>query len=194
MIHLDLPITNNEVEYKALVAGLDLAKVARATSVVMYCDSQVVTSQVNGDYECKGEMMKKYLEQVRKWVGDLQAKFVQIPRKENKQANRLAKATSVEHMLISNKVLSFIQLSPLIDGFSVEEIYSRNNWTTPIVPYLKDGTLPDSKEAVKKLKVQAAQFILIKDVLYKRGFSRLYLRCIRPKKVDYVMREVHSGS
>ena len=60
------PTTNNEVEYKALIAGLDLAKVARATDVVVYCDSQVVTSQVNGDYECKGEQMKKYLEQVKK--------------------------------------------------------------------------------------------------------------------------------
>ena len=60
------PTTNNEVEYKALIAGLDLAKAARATDVVVYCDSQVVTSQVNGDYECKGEQMKKYLEQVKK--------------------------------------------------------------------------------------------------------------------------------
>ena len=55
MLRLDFPTTNNEVEYEALVAGLDLAKAARATSMVVYCDSQVVTSQVNGDYECKGE-------------------------------------------------------------------------------------------------------------------------------------------
>ena len=49
------PTTNNEVEYEALIIGLDLAKVAGAANVVVYCDSQVVTSQVNGDYECKGE-------------------------------------------------------------------------------------------------------------------------------------------
>ena len=60
--------------------GLDLAKAARATRVVIHGDSQVVTSQVNGDYECKGERMKKYLEQVWKRVSELQAKFVQIPR------------------------------------------------------------------------------------------------------------------
>ena len=119
MVRLDFPTTNNEAEYKALVARLDLAKGARATSVVMYCDSQVVTSQVNGDYECKGKKMKKYLEQVRKQVGDLQAKFVQIPREENEQADRLAKAASAEHMLIPDKLLSFVQLSPLIDGISV---------------------------------------------------------------------------
>ena len=49
-------------EYEALVAGLDLAKASVATSVIIHCNSQVVTSQVNGDYECKGERMKKYLE------------------------------------------------------------------------------------------------------------------------------------
>ena len=58
MIRLDFPTTNNEVEYEALVAGLDLARAARAISVVIYCDSQVITNQVNGDYECKGERMK----------------------------------------------------------------------------------------------------------------------------------------
>ena len=52
-------------------------------------------------------------------MGDLQAKFVQIPREENEQADRLAKAASAEHMLIPDKLLSFVQLSPLIDGISV---------------------------------------------------------------------------
>ena len=42
-------------------------------------------------------------------------------------------------------------------------------------------------------KVQATRFVLIKDVLYKRGFSRPYLRCLIPEKVDYVMQEVHEG-
>ena len=64
--------------------------------------------------------MKKYLEQVRKRVeNDLQAKFVQILREENKQTDRLAKATLTKHMLISNKVLSFVQLMPLIDSMVV---------------------------------------------------------------------------
>ena len=39
MVRLDFPKTNNEAEYKALVVGLDLAKTAGATSVVVYCDS-----------------------------------------------------------------------------------------------------------------------------------------------------------
>ena len=53
--------------------------------------------------------------------------------------------------------------------------------------------MPDGKEATRKLKVQAARFVLIKDVLYKRGFSCPYLRCLGTEEVDYVIREVHEG-
>ena len=83
MIRLDFPTTNNEAEYETLVAGLDLAKAVRATSVVIYCNSQVITNQINGDYECKGERMKLYLDQVKRRINDLQAKIIQIPRGEN---------------------------------------------------------------------------------------------------------------
>jgi len=75
----------------------------------------------------------------------------------------------------------------------VQEIDSENDWTIPLVSYLKNGVLPNGKEAARKLKVQAARFVLIKDVLYKRGFFCLYQRCLSPEKADYVMREVHEG-
>ena len=65
MICLNFPTTNNEAKYKALVARLDLAKAAGAENMVVYCDSQVITSQINGNYECKNERMKKYLEEVK---------------------------------------------------------------------------------------------------------------------------------
>ena len=53
--------------------------------------------------------------------------------------------------------------------------------------------MPNGKEAVRKLKVQAVRFVLIKDVLYKRGFSHPYPTCLGTEEVDYVMREVHEG-
>ena len=108
---------------------------------------------MNGDYECKGERMKRYLDQVRKRVDDLEAKIIQIPRGENDQADCLAKAASAEHMIIPDNVLSFVQLSPLIDSGDIQEIGFESNWTTPLVSYLKNGVLPDGKEAVRKLKV-----------------------------------------
>ena len=75
----------------------------------------------------------------------------------------------------------------------MQEIGSESDLTTPLVSYLKSGVLSDGKEAIRKLKVQAARFVLMKDVLYKGGFSRLYLRCLDPEEADYVMREIHEG-
>ena len=108
MIRLDFPTTNNEAEYEALVAGLDLAKAAGAKNMIIHCDSQVITSQVNGDYECRNERMKKYLEEVKSGTSGLEVKFVQIPREENECADRLAKAASAEFMNAPGQVLSFV--------------------------------------------------------------------------------------
>ena len=126
-------------------------------------------------------------------VDDLQAKIARIPRGKNKQADHLAKAALAEHMITHGNVLSFVQLSPLINSNDVQEIGSESNWTTTITSYLKDSVFPNEKEVARKLKVQATRFVLIKDVLYKRGFSRPYLRCLGIEEADYVMREVHEG-
>ena len=75
----------------------------------------------------------------------------------------------------------------------MQEVNSESNWTMPLISYLKTGVLPDENDAARKLKVQASRFVLIKDVLYKKGFSQPYLRCLCHEEVDYVIREVHEG-
>ena len=45
MVRLDFLTTNNKAKYEVLIAGLHLAKATGATNVVIYCDSQIVTSQ-----------------------------------------------------------------------------------------------------------------------------------------------------
>ena len=97
-------------------------------------------------------------------------------------------------MIAFEQILSFVQISSLIDdGANVQEINSEKNWTTPLKTYLRSSILLDGKNAARKLKVQASRFVLIRDVLYKRGFSRPYLRCLSHNEVDYMMREVHEG-
>ena len=65
---------------------------------------------------------------------------------------------------------------------------------TPIVIYLKDGRLLEDKDEAKKLRIRAAKFVLIDEVLYKRGFSKPYLRCLAPNESNYVLREIHEGA
>ena len=75
-------------------------------------------------------------------------------------------------MLVPEQVLSFVQVYSLIDDkTNVQEVDSESNWTMPLISYLRTGMLPDGKDVAREFKVPASRFVLIKDVLYKRGFS-----------------------
>ena len=117
----------------------------------------MITSQINGEYECRSERMKKYLEEVKNRIDSLEVKFVQIPREENECADRLAKAASTEFMIPSKQVLSFVKISLLInDKANVQKVNSDKNWTVPLIAYLRSGILPDEKDAARKMKVRAS--------------------------------------
>ena len=92
---LQYQTTNNEVEYEALLKGLELAKSIEAKSILIPGDSQLVMGQVNGTCEAKEKRMKKYLEKVLQLVKKFkETNFVQIPREENMEVDTLAKEAS----------------------------------------------------------------------------------------------------
>ena len=191
-VHLHYQTTNNEVEYKALLKGLELAKSLGAESVFVQGDSQLVIGQVNGTYEAKEEQMKKYLNKVRCLIKKFsEAHFVQIPREENMEADTLAKEASVSELMDE---FDEVQYMPSTDLPEVQQIGGEENWTTPIVGYLKEGKLPQGRDEARKLRIKSAKYILMDDVLYKRGFSQPYLRCLAPDEANYVLREVHEGT
>nr|GEW88677.1 putative ribonuclease H-like domain-containing protein [Tanacetum cinerariifolium] len=67
-------------------------------------------------------------------------------------------------------------------------------WMTPIMKYLKDGTLSDDRKEASKLHIKARQYKLLEGVLYMRSFLKPWLRCVGPLQADYVIREIHEGS
>ena len=136
--------------------------------------------------------MKKYLEKVLLLVKKFkEANFVQIPREENVEADALAKEASVTGAMDE---FDEVQYVPSIDLPEVQQIDDRENWMTPIVSYLKEGKLPEGKDEARKLRVRVTRYVLMDEVLYKRGFSQLYLRCLAPDEANYVLREVHEGA
>ena len=56
-VWLQFLTTNNEAKYEVLLTGLKLAKTMGAQKLNVYNDSQLVTRQVNGEYEAVQEKM-----------------------------------------------------------------------------------------------------------------------------------------
>ena len=133
--------------------------------------------------------MKKYLEKVLQLVKKFkEANFVQIPREENMEADALAKEASANQ---PTDEFDEVQYLPSVDIPEVLQVQNEGSWMAPIISYLKDGILPEGKDEARRLRVRSARYALLNDVLYKRGFSQPYLRCLSPDEVNYVLREVH---
>ena len=66
-------------------------------------------------------------------------------------------------------------------------------WMDSIVNYLKDGALSDDNFEIKQLICKCARYTLLDGVLYKRGLTAPYLRCLNLEKADYVIREIQEG-
>ena len=168
-VHLQYQTTNNEVKYEALLKGLELAKSVEAKSILVLGDSQLIMGQVNGIYEAKEEQMRKYLHRAMRLVKRFEeADFVQIPREENVEVDIIAKEASTNE---SMDEVDEIQYMPSIDILEVQQVESRENWMTLIVSYLKDGRRLEEKDEARKLKERSTRYVLMDEVLYRRGFS-----------------------
>uniref|UniRef100_A0A7N2LW36 Integrase zinc-binding domain-containing protein n=1 Tax=Quercus lobata TaxID=97700 RepID=A0A7N2LW36_QUELO len=133
--------------------------------------------------------MKKYLNKVVRLVKKFkEADFVQILREENMEVDTLVKEALVSEVMDE---LDEIQYLPSIDFPEVQQIEGEENWMTPIVSYLKDGKLLEGKDEARKLRVRSARYVLMDEVLYKRGFLQPYLRCLALDEANYVLREIH---
>ena len=64
-------------------------------------------------------------------------------------------------------------------------------WAQPIIKYL--GEVIDDWLETKRLKHRGKLYVVMAEVLYKRGFLRPLLKCVSEQEVDYIMRKIHKG-
>ena len=60
-IWLDFPVSNNETEYEAIIAIVDLAQSVSLEKLLIHSDSQLVVGEVNGEYETREQRMARYV-------------------------------------------------------------------------------------------------------------------------------------
>ncbi|XP_072088057.1 uncharacterized protein [Arachis hypogaea] len=96
-VKFELPVSNNQAEYEALLGGLVLVREIGATRVKVCSDSQVVTSQINGTYQAKYALLQKYLEKVKMLSKEFDEVTVQhVPRERNTRDDLLSKLASTK--------------------------------------------------------------------------------------------------
>ena len=96
--------TNNQAEYEALAADLRLAKEIGAKMLCIRSDSQLVITQVKGEYEVKDPLLIRYVQMIQKLLEDFDYNLERILREENGQANALAKLANVK-AVVNNRTI-----------------------------------------------------------------------------------------
>ncbi|XP_022883463.1 uncharacterized protein LOC111400278 [Olea europaea var. sylvestris] len=173
-IRFSFKATNNVAEYEARLAGLRLAKKIQEKRLVL-------VSQVNGNFETRDKTTVAYLKMVMELLPAFKrVELAQIPRLENTYADfisKLARSKDSDFELLTIVPIQHLSRSSIA---KVEEYSSKAN----LYSRQRGGT---------EAQNVSRQFIFQDDVLYKRGFYLLLLRCIGDEQATYVLQKVHEG-
>jgi ribonuclease HI len=173
-------ITNNLAEYEALLRGLQYLKEAKAISVEIYADSELVIKLLNGQYECRNDILRNYCEECKEILKSFQLVILQhIPREHNEEGNRLAQSASgyrENQEVFANDMCAF--------GSNLAE----DDWRKEIVDYLENP----SRKVARKLRYKAIKFVLLDGRLFYKSFGVL-LQCLGQEEEKEMMSEVHDG-
>ena len=87
--------TNNQVEYQALIKGLELLKEVHADAIEIFGDSMLVINQLVRNYEYQSEVLVTYYKKCIQLLKEFKDfRLEHIPRLHNEEANRLAQHAS----------------------------------------------------------------------------------------------------
>ncbi|CAL2227015.1 unnamed protein product [Prunus armeniaca] len=165
-----------------------------AKQISIHSDSQLIVNQITADFAAKDASMSAYLSAAHQLLQKFQAYEIrQIPRSENSHADTLSRLASVINDKIGRKVPVEILSQLSTTASEVCTVRYEDTWMSPIYAYLTTGTLPTDKSQARKLRYRSARYTVINDVLYKRGYTTPYLKCLTKEQGDYILREVHSG-
>ncbi|PNX89467.1 gag-pol polyprotein, partial [Trifolium pratense] len=197
-LELAFPTTNNQAEYEAFLAGLRLAEDMEAEEIKIFTDSQLVASQIAGEYQTKDERLTEYLNLIKEKLTKFkQSEVKHVPREHNARADILSKLASTKKKKGGNQSLIQETLSkPSIvkpsEVFLICEI-NANSWMATVLEFLNKGNLPIDKKEAAKVKRRVCAYVILNGKMYHRGFSIPLLRCVEESEVSSILSEIHEG-
>jgi ribonuclease HI len=83
--------TNNVAEYSALIRGLEMALEKGVTEIDVRVDSQLIASQVMGEWKIKQEHLRPLAVKARSLLNRFERSTIShVPREQNAEADKLA--------------------------------------------------------------------------------------------------------
>ena len=84
VVHEDLPgTTNNEAEYAAIIAALELARHDRLAGLRIRSDSELCVKQIKGEYQVKEERLRPLRDRAARLLKELRGSIEWVPRGRN---------------------------------------------------------------------------------------------------------------
>ena len=185
---LSFPITNNTAEYKAFLAGLRIAQDLGARKVKIFTDSQLVASQVTGDYQVREEHLQQFVQLVIEKMKEFETiEVTHVPREQNTRADILSKLASTRTATRNKTVIQEVLNEPSVQRqkaklHEINSIIGMEDWRGPITRYITSGEFPSDPQERTNLKRRACSFTLVEGILYKRGFVTPLIKCLGPNE------------
>lgn len=89
--HLEIPCTNNQARYEALIISLEILIELGLKRIEVEGNSQLVLSQLQGLYKCTAIDLLPYFAVVTQLLDQFdEVQMTHIPRKKNEEANHMA--------------------------------------------------------------------------------------------------------
>jgi ribonuclease HI len=109
--------TNNTTKYEALLLALRKMKALGQQTFIIRTDSKVIQEHVEKESEARNLVLMKYLEKVREMERHFKGYLVQhIPRDDNNEADKLAKAAARNHELPTDVSIEIIKEPSIKDS------------------------------------------------------------------------------
>ncbi|XP_025640747.1 uncharacterized protein [Arachis hypogaea] len=193
-IKYTFPVSNNQSEYEALLAGMRLAKGCGIQNIKIYCDSLLVVQQVNDVFQVREPSLEQYYTQVKCLAQQFQHfEITHISRNNNNQADVLSKLATSRKLGTSPNLSHMTLEQPSIYNKFFMSILQERDWRISYIEFLKFRKKPKNVENPKLFQRRASFFTIIGDDLYRRGFSRPLLKCLGKEEADLAMEETHEG-
>ncbi|XP_070004093.1 uncharacterized protein [Nicotiana sylvestris] len=181
-------LTNNEAEYEAMIAGLELDKSLGVEVKEAKCDSLLMVNQVNRTFEVREHRMQRYLDKLQITLHRFKEWTLQhVPQEQNSEAHALANlGSSVEDIEFNSGTVVQLMRSVIEEGHA--EIISTSltrYWRNKYIEYLKNGKLPSYPKDLRALRTKAPQLTLSEDgTLFRRMFDGPLAICLGPGDTD----------